>query len=281
MAIYQVDVSSPPLRVGDVVCLAPGDSRLITKATDIALREAGCVLGIVTAVRQGRSAQVAEAGIVQASITGLGNGPSSMVMADTNARCQRVLQPRGGEYIVGVCNSSGSLTIQRYSYVRTGPAYNFNVMLYRGSENKRAPKPFSSLREAINAANRQFTAEHPREEDDSLPAIQDAINSSGPPDQNSAEPEKSKGGTVFIPKGFYVLRDNLIVSRASKIVGDGALGRYASTGTYYSKMALGCSFVVLHQVMMGAELRVLTCLTSMFITAKGTLITQQEFTGFL
>ena len=72
-------------------------------------------------------------------------------------------------------------------------------------------RPFSSLNTAIAAANR--TPPPCLEEDDSLQAIQEAINSSGP----ASGSDNSKGGTIYIPKGFYVLRGDLHVSRSCKL----------------------------------------------------------------
>jgi len=83
---------------------------------------------------------------------------------------------------------------------------------------------FATLQEAIVAANR--TDGLPLSMDDSLPTIQAAIDASG-------LASDSKGGTVYIPKGFYVLRGNLRVSRCCKIIGAGSVGRLASTGLIF------------------------------------------------
>lgn len=83
---------------------------------------------------------------------------------------------------------------------------------------------FATLQEAIAAANR--TDGKPPSIDDCQPAIQAAIDASGlAPD--------AKGGTVYIPRGFYVLRNNLRVSRCCKIIGAGSVGRQASTGLIF------------------------------------------------
>jgi hypothetical protein len=85
-------------------------------------------------------------------------------------------------------------------------------------------KMFATLQEAVAAANR--APGPPLSEDDSLPAIQAAIDASG-------SASDFKGGTVFVPQGFYVLRGNLRVSRCCKLLGAGSVGRRAATGLVF------------------------------------------------
>src|SRR5947209_4332081 len=131
MSIYKLASNSPSVAIGDVVCVDLEGLELVTKAIPSALASASAALGIAkTGALPSQPVTVADVGTVDRTITGLGSGFTSMIRVNDAARCERVLLPFGGDFIVGVCDTQGNVTIQPHSEIGTGPQYVLNVRLF-------------------------------------------------------------------------------------------------------------------------------------------------------
>lgn len=113
---FTLDVSSAALQVGDWFCIAANDStgNTVTKAVAAALALAGAPMAIATESAQpGQTVRGIPIGMVPASVSELGAGAVGAVRIDTaTARTERVTVSTVGDYVVGVANAQGALTLQ-------------------------------------------------------------------------------------------------------------------------------------------------------------------------
>lgn len=180
-------VSAVALAQGDVVCLDPSNPGQVTLATAPNLAAFPAALGVATAAATaGSVADIADSGSVASAITGLGVGNTSLVGVSAN-RCVRIVTPGQNDYVVGVVDTAGTLTIQAYNAVQTLEARFLNVRDY-------------------GAAGDGTT--------DDIYAFRAAIAAMGPPAQQGGP-----GNTLSIPPGTYVLSDDLHVTRHLILVG--------------------------------------------------------------
>ncbi len=217
MPWYDLAEGTPRIEVGDVVCLASSSVVLarVTKALPEALASAKAIVGIVTALSPGIQVQVADVGIVPASVTGLGprgwpprarGGQVSLVRVNSAARCERVAFPMGGDHIIGICNADGDLTIQPYSEVGTGAPRVLNVRLFGARADA------TGLPDAAGLGGGT----------DDSGAFQAAIESLDP----------LRGGIVEVPFGNYRLAREVLVDRPVIIRGHGGEDTYPATVLY-------------------------------------------------
>jgi hypothetical protein len=195
MTIYNLSTNSPEVTQGHVVCVDP-ETGLPTKATPESLGRARAVLGVVvTEGKPGEAISVAETGLVRKEVTLLNGGPSATVIVDAQARCARAPLPWGGEYVVGICDTAGNLTVQPRSEIGTGSPHYLNVRAYgaRGDGVHYDDESFAAAFAAMKAM--QITA--------------------GPTQGPTV------GMTLFVPPGTYRLGKPLVVARTCIIVGAG------------------------------------------------------------
>jgi hypothetical protein len=109
--LLEVSLSSATLVQGDVVCASPSvTGRVVTLATPEALAVAGRPCGLVLAgAAPGSMVQVATFGIVPPSVTGLSTAGS--VRVSSVGRCEVASLLSGADHLVGVADSSGSMTL--------------------------------------------------------------------------------------------------------------------------------------------------------------------------
>src|SRR4051794_13938387 len=131
MSIYTLAQNSPGVAIGDIVCMDLEGLKLVTKAIPSALASARAAIGIAeTSATSSQPVTVADVGTVDSTVTGLGPGSASMIRVNDAARCERVPTPFGGDFIIGVCDTKGNLTIQPHSEIGAGPQYVLNVRLF-------------------------------------------------------------------------------------------------------------------------------------------------------
>lgn len=136
-----VEGSSPALSAGDWVCLSSlvSSNRRVTRATAAALAKAGAGYGIcLNNAAPGSNVMVAIIGAVPASLVGL-DPPGATGYARislSTARTEYVALPLGGDYIVGVVDTIGNVTLSRLPIATgdplTGAASNDLSGIYPG-----------------------------------------------------------------------------------------------------------------------------------------------------
>lgn len=113
-----LDGGSAPISTGDWVCLASltDDGRRVTRATAAALAKAGAGYGIaLNNAAPGSGLMVAVMGGIPRTLTGLTSGLATGFARInlSTARTEYVATPSGGDYIVGVVDTQGNVTLTR------------------------------------------------------------------------------------------------------------------------------------------------------------------------
>jgi hypothetical protein len=189
-------VTSIKLSAGDVVCFDTANPGKVTLATPTALVSARAVLGVATAAAaKNASVIIADSGTVPTTATRLGAGARSMVGVTAGGRCTRLATPAPADYLVGVVDEAGELTIQVHCELETSISRMFNV--------------------------RDFGARGDGRTDD-LPAFCAAIAAMG----DRFIPD---GGVLYVPPGRYKMSGPLHISQSIRLQGAHGGGWYAGS----------------------------------------------------
>lgn len=191
MSVYGAAVSLVP---GDPVCLSDGagvsstETRFVTLATPAALAAAGAVLGIAASTAAaGQPLTVVDHGPVDRLVLDLGarNTASVVVVRGSPPVIRRAAPPRPDDYVLGMCDPSGQVTIAPRREVSTVSGRVVDVRDYgaRGDRSR-----------------------------DASPAFEAAI---------AALPYGTASATIYVPPGEYRLSRDLHLNRPVHLLGAG------------------------------------------------------------
>jgi len=140
---------------GDAVCVVGWDAGSnrpeVARATRANLATSKTVLGVTESVNGGAgTASVLVAGeVAKEAVTSLGAGDSRIIAtditqddADPHLQCRliRVDRPDGSEYVVGVCEANGNLSIVPRASRDTSSQHVFNIKSYGGRPNGKSAR---------------------------------------------------------------------------------------------------------------------------------------------
>lgn len=113
---FTLSQSSAPLVPGMAFCTSQGGppGRLVTKAVAAALAVSGAAIGVaMTAVAPGTTFRGLMSGVIPPDVSSLGDGDAADVRINaTTALLERVDSPSDGDYLIGVADSQGTVTLR-------------------------------------------------------------------------------------------------------------------------------------------------------------------------